>query len=523
MANYDEKYGLMFEGQANQTWGLSLHIAGKVPLTTNTIFDTYEHMMDYINNPVSSAIQGLTLSVVEDGEKNGLYFVKAIGTKGEDGAALNNGEVVKMSTSIESTGGAAEVQENLDKAVSALTAVDNALSGAISANTSEIATVAQNLNAAIDEFRSADNEINSAITDINTAIVDINSAITDANAAIAENAAAIEAIEEAYKIKEVKEGDKVLAVDADGKLSSTLALDYVSSAKTIYLKGVSGETISTIDASDFIKDGMLSGVTIEKKTDDTPTYMVFTFNTDSGAETIKLDVEEFLNADQINNLEQALKLHKEDMVSHITTEEHAKLTNLYDKSALDTKFNEINSALTANTAAHTQLATDIATLDAKVEAFSGEVNTFKSEVEAFSGEVNTFKSEVSAYTETVAEKFNEIESAITANEEANTAAHEALQANIDSANTRIDETNAYIADVEEDLAALRGEVETLSATVETLSAQVIENEKVTAAALVELQANKVSSIVSTNQSIAITETKTEDGISYDIDLQWNEF
>ena len=95
MANeYDTKYGLIFEGQANANFGKTLHILDKVPLTTNSIFDTYDNMMAYVNNPTSSAIQGLTLAVINDTDdlNNGIYYIKEIGTKNE------SGEVVKLAT-----------------------------------------------------------------------------------------------------------------------------------------------------------------------------------------------------------------------------------------------------------------------------------------------------------------------------------------------------------------------------------------------------------------------------------------
>ena len=140
MANYDEKYGLVFEGQSNQNWGLTLHIPEKVPLTTNSIFDTYEHMLAYVNNPTSSAIKGLTLSVVDDTDatKNGVYCVVAIGTKGEDGNALNNGEVVKLSTNADSTATADEVKALLDAEVKAREEADKTINASVEANASSI-------------------------------------------------------------------------------------------------------------------------------------------------------------------------------------------------------------------------------------------------------------------------------------------------------------------------------------------------------------------------------------------------
>lgn len=57
----------------------------------------------------------------------------------------------------------------------------------------------------------------------------------------------------------IKDGDKVLAQSADG-LSASISMAYDATKKEIKLMGASTtEAISTIDASDFIKDGMLAG------------------------------------------------------------------------------------------------------------------------------------------------------------------------------------------------------------------------------------------------------------------------
>lgn len=102
----------------------------------------------------------------------------------------------------------------------------------------------------------------------------------------------------------VKSGDKVLGLDGT-ELTSTLSLDYDSSGKTITLKGKNGETISTIDATDFIKDGMLISADIYTKSSkgwspSTPTggvvptqngtYIRFEWNLDAGISVNYLNV-----------------------------------------------------------------------------------------------------------------------------------------------------------------------------------------------------------------------------------------
>lgn len=52
--------------------------------------------------------------------------------------------------------------------------------------------------------------------------------------------------------------EKILSLDANGAIQSTLKLSYDSNTKKIELTGLNNAVISEIDATDFIKDGVLS-------------------------------------------------------------------------------------------------------------------------------------------------------------------------------------------------------------------------------------------------------------------------
>lgn len=454
MAEYNEKYGLVFDGQGNQNWGLTLHIPEKVPLTTNSIFDTYAHMLAYVNNPTSSAIQGLTLAVVndDDANKNGIYYIKTIGTKGSDGAALNNGEVVKLSTAADSVVSADAVQENLNKEISARTEADKEIYSAITSAKTELTESISNLSTANTE---AHNSLKSNI--------DYISGVTSG-------------IVETHKVKNVKEGDKVLSVDTSGILSSELSIDYNSTNKKIYLKGISGEVISEIDATDFIKDGMLNKA--ELVTSGGKTELVFSFNTDGGTDTVKVDVTSLLNGTELQNLQLALDTHIASAnTQHFRAEERAEfdsLINNYNKTKLDTKFNEISSALTANTEAHGNLSSEIASAKTDISTVSEQVSTISGQVSSISGEVSTVKSNVSA--------------------------------------------------ISGEVSTVKSNVSAISGDVKTISDKISENEEVVAEALTDLKANKVSSVISEEGSnIVVNEVKDENGISYTIGFQWLTF
>lgn len=88
----------------------------------------------------------------------------------------------------------------------------------------------------------------------------------------------------------VAEGDKVLGLSKT-KLSSTLNLKYDSTAKKIQLLGINNAVIAEIDATDFIKDGMVDNVQF----DPTSKVLTITFNTISGKEAIPVDLSSLVD------------------------------------------------------------------------------------------------------------------------------------------------------------------------------------------------------------------------------------
>ena len=88
----------------------------------------------------------------------------------------------------------------------------------------------------------------------------------------------------------VATGDKVLGL-SEKKLSSTLNLKYDSTAKKIQLLGIGDAKIAEIDATDFIKDGMVDNVQF----DPTSKVLTITFNTISGKEAIPVNLSSLVD------------------------------------------------------------------------------------------------------------------------------------------------------------------------------------------------------------------------------------
>lgn len=84
-------------------------------------------------------------------------------------------------------------------------------------------------------------------------------------------------------IEKISENDQVLSIK-DKTLSADISLDYDESSKRIFLLGKNGSVLGSIDATKFIKDGMITSVHMEVNPDSHPagTYLVFVWNTDAG-------------------------------------------------------------------------------------------------------------------------------------------------------------------------------------------------------------------------------------------------
>ena len=91
-------------------------------------------------------------------------------------------------------------------------------------------------------------------------------------------------------VKGVATGDKVLGLSGT-KLSSTLNLKYDSTAKKIQLLGIGDAKIAEIDATAFIKDGMVNKVEFNPASKD----LTITFNTDSGKQAITVNLSSLVD------------------------------------------------------------------------------------------------------------------------------------------------------------------------------------------------------------------------------------
>ena len=112
------------------------------------------------------------------------------------------------------------------------------------------------------------------------------------NVTLSQSAAGLKASVQipAANITGVVAGDKVLGLNGT-ELSSTLNLKYSSATKEIQLLGIGDAIIAKVDATDFIKDGMVNTVSFDPESK----ALTITFNTDSGKETITVDLSSLVD------------------------------------------------------------------------------------------------------------------------------------------------------------------------------------------------------------------------------------
>ena len=97
----------------------------------------------------------------------------------------------------------------------------------------------------------------------------------------------------------VAANDKFLTLGADKLISAAASLKYVKTEATgsdpakyeIQLIGKDSQVVSTIDASDFIKDGMVKSVDFNENTK----HLTITFNTDAGQDAIDVDLTKLVD------------------------------------------------------------------------------------------------------------------------------------------------------------------------------------------------------------------------------------
>lgn len=93
-------------GQSNYGWSLTWQAAGRYPMVADRIYNTLADAQDYVDSLTSNACKGAVLSVIADGDNNGLYLVLSYAeAEGQTGTLKKIGSDIALSM--------AKVTENL--------------------------------------------------------------------------------------------------------------------------------------------------------------------------------------------------------------------------------------------------------------------------------------------------------------------------------------------------------------------------------------------------------------------------
>lgn len=212
------------------------------------------------------------------------------------------------------------------------------------------------LNAETSARTTADNSLIQRVTAVEVGKADANNVYTKAES------------DDKYATKEYMSGfsanyydknatDALLADKAD-KANAVASAEYVSQNKIINFKNISGTVISSIDATAFIKDGMVDNVEISGSN------LVITFNTDAGKEPISIPLTDIFNPN-----------------------------NYYTKAETDTAINSATSGK-VDTSTFNTLSGRVDTISGEVLTISGDVVTINNNLSTVSGTVETLEREV---------------------------------------------------------------------------------------------------------------------------------
>lgn len=159
----------------------------------------------------------------------------------------------------------------------------------------------------------------------------------------------------------VKKGNNVIALEGT-ELIADLSLTYSSTEKTINLRGLNEELIASIDATEFIKDGMVNAVSFDPDTKE----LTITFNTDAGQDDIKVDL-----TDLVDTYTAGTGISIEDNVVSVDT------TVIATKASVDNLSESLGTGFSSTSTVADQLAAVKTTADAAqtVTQVSSAINT----------------------------------------------------------------------------------------------------------------------------------------------------
>jgi len=186
-----------------------------------------------------------------------------------------------------------------NRAQSAETALNTAIDTERTRATNAESTLTSNLNAEITRSSNRDDQLQADLTAEVTRSTNFDNALSGAlETEITNRTTADTALRTAIdnEVTRATNAETTLQTALNTEISERKAdavhyADYNPSGKTIDFKNKNGVIIDSIDATNFIKDGMVNSVYL----DNTNRQLVIVFNTDAGQETIKIELNQIFD------------------------------------------------------------------------------------------------------------------------------------------------------------------------------------------------------------------------------------
>lgn len=251
---------------------------------------------------------------------------------------------------------------------------------------------------------------------------------------------------------------------SDPRLTSSAytGVEYISSASTIEFYNLAGDVIGSIDASDFVIDGMVEDVYLSGTT------LVIDFNTESGQQDIEIDLTEYFDPDLYYTSAQT-----DTLITNAKNDVYASATTYTDNaiavidlsaavaSAKTYTDGEI-SALTAHIEDVEQVtAVALNELNDRTNELSGTTSIITTNLSGINNKIDVLSGATSAITAEMSQKLD-----ISVFESSDLAVSQA----INDLNDRVITISGATSAITSDLSGIRGDIETISGATSAITA-----------------------------------------------------
>ena len=186
----------------------------------------------------------------------------------------------------------AKIDNETARATSAETALDNKIDAETARATAAETAIDNKLDNEIARATSAETELNDKV---DSEVSRATSAETAIDNKVETEIARATSAETAIDNKVDAEASRATSAESMINDTAVFNAEYDSSAKTINFYNKDGDVVASIDASDFLIDGMVDNVEI--KTVNDVKYLAITFNAQSGKEEIDIPLSDIFNPD----------------------------------------------------------------------------------------------------------------------------------------------------------------------------------------------------------------------------------